>query len=367
VSLIVEALRRRTKSELRRGDVTAGDVPDTLGYPRPSRRGLSPQRIIGIAAGAIALGFLAVALPVYWIARQTVRPTNSDPAAPQFASRGAVQWEPPVAMAPAPPLMVPAPPLPPSVPIPEPTNSETLLPTAPAAPSVPAVAATTIATPAPPRTVRKPREPRQAALPEPPPLSIPESGRLAGPDHFAMALYYQRISDYNNALAQYRILLEQNDASAEVHNNLGLLQQERGNNDDAIREFRRAIGLEPSYVKAHNNLGVAYLRGRQLDDAAAELKLALEIDARNIESLVNLGLVQKAAGRTAEARDLLRRAVSLDPRHAGAHYNLALLADEGGDLVTAVAHYRAFLRYGAVGYPDLAARVRLRLTTLETS
>ena len=58
--------------------------------------------------------------------------------------------------------------------------------------------------------------------------------------------------------------------------------------------------------------------------------------------------------------------MSLDPRHAGSHYNLALLADEGGDLVTAVTHYRAFLRYGAVAYRDLAARVRSRLTTLET-
>ena len=137
--------------------------------------------------------------------------------------------------------------------------------------------------------------------------------------------------------------------------------------DEAVREFRRAIALDPSYVKAHNNLGVAYLRARQLDDAAAELKVALGADARNIESLVNLALVQKAAGRTAEARDLLRRAVSLDPRHAGSHYNLAVVADDGGDMVTAVTHYRAFLRYGAVGYPELAARVRSRLTTLESS
>jgi Tfp pilus assembly protein PilF len=97
------------------------------------------------------------------------------------------------------------------------------------------------------------------------------------------------------------------------------------------------------------------------------LKVALGADARNIESLGNLALVQKAAGRTAEARDLLRRAVSLDPRHAGSHYNLAVVADEGGDMVTAVTHYRAFLRYGAGGYPDLAARVRSRLTTLESS
>jgi tetratricopeptide (TPR) repeat protein len=363
--LIVDALRHRTKSEPRRGDVKTGGIPDTLGYPRrPSRRGLSPQRIIGIAAGAIALGFLAVALPVYWTARQTVRPTTVAAEAPQFANRGPIQWEPPAAVAPALPLTVPAPLLPASVPSTEPTNSETPLPTAP--PSVPAVAAMTVATSAPPRTLRKPRESRQAAPSEPAPMSIPASGRPVGPDHFAMALHYQRVSDYTQALAQYRILLEQNDASAEVHNNLGLLHQDHGNNDEAIRELRRAIALDPSYVKAHNNLGVAYLRSRQLDDAAAEFTVALGIDERNIESLVNLGLVQKRAGRTAEARELLRRAVSIDPRHAGSHYNLALLADEGGDLVTAVTHYRAFLRYGTVRYPDLAARVRSRLATLET-
>ncbi len=202
MSLIVDGLHHKPKGEAR-------------DYPRPpSRRGLSAERIIGIAAGAIALGFLAVALPASWAARQA--------------------------------------------------------------------------------------RPRQAAVR---PLVRPMV-----------------------------ILLEQNDASAEVH----------------------------------NNLGVAYLRARQLDDAAAELTVALDIDSRNIESLVNLALVQKAAGRTAEARDLLRRAVAQDPRHAGSHYNLAVVADEGGDMVTAVTHYRAFLRYGAVGYPDLAARVRSRLTTLES-
>ena len=74
MSLIIDALRRRTKGEARGRDARGGGVPDTLGFRRrPPQRGLSPQRIIGIAAGAIALGFLAVALPVYWIARQTAR------------------------------------------------------------------------------------------------------------------------------------------------------------------------------------------------------------------------------------------------------------------------------------------------------
>jgi Tfp pilus assembly protein PilF len=66
----------------------------------------------------------------------------------------------------------------------------------------------------------------------------------------------------------------------------------------------------------------------------------------------------------ADARDLLRRALTVDPRSAGSHYNLAVVADENGDAVTAIQHYRAFLRFGAVSHPDLVAQVRARITSL---
>ena len=58
-------------------------------------------------------------------------------------------------------------------------------------------------------------------------------------DHFGLALYYQRIGDFDNALTHYRALLERNDASAEVHNNLGLLYQDHGQPDDAVKQFQR--------------------------------------------------------------------------------------------------------------------------------
>ena len=215
MSLILNALRHRSTAESRAG---ARDPR------RPLRRGLPARQIIGIAAGAIALGFLVVALPMYWVARQT--------------------------------------------------------------------------------------PPRQAnARPPVRPIVQKRSGEAAPAQP-----------------------LDQNDST----------------------------------VYVHNNLGVAYLLAGHLDDAAAQLKVALGIDSGNIESLVNLALVQKAAGRTVEARELLRRAVIQQPRHAGSHYNLAVVADEAGDTVTAATHYRAFLQYGAVSFPDLAGPVRLRLTALES-
>jgi tetratricopeptide (TPR) repeat protein len=106
------------------------------------------------------------------------------------------------------------------------------------------------------------------------------------------------------------------------------------------------------------------MRSSRPDAAAAEFRVALAAEPRNVESLVNLALVQKAAGRVADARDLLRRALTIDPRSAGSHYNLAVVADESGDGVTAIEHYRAFLRFGAVTHPELIAAVRARLTSL---
>ena len=75
--------------------------------------------------------------------------------------------------------------------------------------------------------------------------AIPPLPSTPPENHFGLALYYHRMGDFDSALAHYRVLLEQNDASAEVHNNLGLLYEDRGQFDDAIKQFQRAIALDP--------------------------------------------------------------------------------------------------------------------------
>ena len=180
-------------------------------------------------------------------------------------------------------------------------------------------------------------------------------------DHFALALYYQRVGDFDNALAHYRTLLEQNDGSAEVHNNLGLLYQDQDQLDDAVKQFQRAIAIDPKYVKAHNNLGVALMRpaGRGRRGNSASRSPTRATSSRSSTSRSSRR--PRAAWPT---RDLLRRAVAIDPRNAGSHYNLAVVADESGDAATAIEHYRAFLRFGTVTHGDLAAQVRARLAAL---
>jgi hypothetical protein len=45
----------------------------------------------------------------------------------------------------------------------------------------------------------------------------------SGGDHFQLALYYQRSGDFENALLQYRAVLQRDELNGEAHNNLGLL------------------------------------------------------------------------------------------------------------------------------------------------
>jgi hypothetical protein len=94
-------------------------------------------------------------------------------------------------------------------------------------------------------------------------------------DHFQLALYYQRSGDFENALLQYRAVLQRDELNAEAHNNLGLLYRGKGLYDEAAKEFVRAIAINQRYVKAHNNLGVTYLSQQKADAAAAEFQTAL--------------------------------------------------------------------------------------------
>jgi tetratricopeptide (TPR) repeat protein len=183
-------------------------------------------------------------------------------------------------------------------------------------------------------------------------------------DHFALAVYNQRIGNFEEALVHYRAVLQRDELNAEAHNNLGLLYRDKGLLSDAAKELQRAIAINPRYARAHNNLGVVYLSQKKLDSATAEFREVLSVDPRNIEAMVNLAVSAKEAGHRDEARAALTKALELDPRNSDAHYNLALVEDEAGNGAQAVSHYKSFLQYGAAIHADLMADVRKRVDLL---
>jgi tetratricopeptide (TPR) repeat protein len=185
-----------------------------------------------------------------------------------------------------------------------------------------------------------------------------------GRDEFALALYYQRAGEFDQALLHYKAVLQRNELNVEAHNNLGLLYKDKGLQDDAAREFERALYIDPQYLRARNNLGVTRRAQGRLDAAAAEFRAVLAADPRNVDAMVNLALVQKDGGALADARGSLVSALTIDPRNAPAHYNLAVQYEQLGEAGRAVEHYRAFLQYAGPDYASRADDVRQRIDTL---
>jgi Tfp pilus assembly protein PilF len=194
--------------------------------------------------------------------------------------------------------------------------------------------------------------------------TVPPPRPPGATDHFTLALYYQRVGDFENALIHYRAVIAADELNAEAHNNLGVLYQGKGLYDEAISEFQRATYIDPRYDKAHNNLGVALLRSGKTDAAIGEFRGIVARDARNVEALTNLALALKAAGRAEEARETLQRALTINGRYAQAHYNLALIYEERAEWQRAIEHFEQFLANAGSESAALTVDVRTRVQTL---
>lgn len=192
----------------------------------------------------------------------------------------------------------------------------------------------------------------------------PEPAGPSEADLFRLALYYQNTGDFENALINYKKVLEKNEMNAEAHNNLGLLYQDKGLLDEAVREYRRAISIDPKYLKARNNLGTVLLKQGLVEAATAEFRRLLAAEPKNVEALVNLGLALKQGGHLMEAREALLRALSVKPNHPVTHYNLAVMYEEEQEIEKAVQHYEKFMQFAGSGYGAVVKDVQEKVRSL---
>jgi tetratricopeptide (TPR) repeat protein len=110
----------------------------------------------------------------------------------------------------------------------------------------------------------------------------------------------------DEAETAFRAVLAKGGETAYVHNNLGIVLQERGQHEKAVVEFRAAARLDPAYVAPRILLGSSLL----------------------------------ALGRVAEARTAAERAVKLAPREPLARLQLARVLERSSDWAGAVEQYR---------------------------
>ncbi len=68
----------------------------------------------------------------------------------------------------------------------------------------------------------------------------------------------QKIGDFDSAVKFYQQALMQDPKYATVHNDLGILYEQKGLENKAKMEYLTTLKINPQYIKAHSNLALLY-------------------------------------------------------------------------------------------------------------
>ena len=233
-----------------------------------------------------------------------------------------------------------------------PVSSAPLAATTP--PRKPKSSPTTTAKPLLPETAKKARL-----------VELRAEARESPAEIYQEAVAFQKQGRWQEAEESYRRLLERLPMSAEIYNNLGVIQEKQGEVKKAVKYYEKAIEIDPHYYPSYNNLGVISYKQADYERARLAYERALALKADNYQSLINLALVYKRLGRQAQARRALEQVLSRKPNIPEARYNLAQLLDEEGDHEGALEHYRYFLALKPSPYPRLRQKVQNRVHYLQ--
>ncbi len=77
--------------------------------------------------------------------------------------------------------------------------------------------------------------------------------------------------DWDRAVTSLNKALERNPKSADIYNELGYSERNRGNLDAAFRYYEKALTLDPKHRGAHEYIGEAYLMAGNLPKAEEHL------------------------------------------------------------------------------------------------
>ena len=101
-------------------------------------------------------------------------------------------------------------------------------------------------------------------------------------------LAYDRIGDYERAIADFSETIRLKPEFVEAYNYRGAAYIQKGDYDRAVADENQVIGLDPKHVTAHFNRGNAYRRKGDWDRALTDYKEALRLGPTNPLDYKNL-------------------------------------------------------------------------------
>jgi tetratricopeptide (TPR) repeat protein len=137
---------------------------------------------------------------------------------------------------------------------------------------------------------------------------------------FGRAAALERMQRFEDAEAEFRILVEEEPDDAIVSNYLGYMWADQGRHlNDALKLIRKAVSLQPDSAAYADSLGWVHYRLGNMEEAERWLRRSIALGGEDGTILSHLGeVLVKGLGRIDEGRQVLQRALDLgcdNPEH----------------------------------------------------
>jgi len=106
------------------------------------------------------------------------------------------------------------------------------------------------------------------------------------------------------------------------HYDRGIAFKAEGRYDEAIAEFKAILELDPSHSEAYRQLGLVYGFVGMFDESLESLTKAVELDSGNIGARNDLALTYAMLGMCDEAKAEFQAVLAVDPANDVARKNL---------------------------------------------
>jgi tetratricopeptide (TPR) repeat protein len=139
--------------------------------------------------------------------------------------------------------------------------------------------------------------------------------------------------------------------NAGAWNNLGLIEEEKGDHAAAMVDYGRALEIAPTFATARFNLGRSLLAAGRPADALGQFTDALRFLPNDAAIHHQMGKALAGEGRTGDAVRELHESVALDPGRADTWFDLGAVMEQAGYLPGATEAYSRAVRLNP-GYPE---------------
>lgn len=170
-----------------------------------------------------------------------------------------------------------------------------------------------------------------------------EAAESLGPDslrvRLAAGLLKRTAGQYEEALDDYRRVLDREPRNEEVLLRIAEIYDKRKMPSEAIATYQKAIQLEPGYYAGHHGLGVFYYYHGDYVNAAQQFQKSIEQAPGLFDDYTNLGAAFNELGRDADAEKALLTSLKLRETARALNSMGAMRAYQNRDEET-VAYYR---------------------------